>query len=191
MFRIACVRMFLLIALAPGLINAEERTLFQFDGPDAGQGWQPVNDGVMGGRSVGRLKINNANKLEFFGMLSLANNGGFASVRVLGRDLGLKQGDVIVARVRGDGRTYNFNLYDSNGFGGYSYRQPFETKKDEWIDVRLRVNRFVATFRGRVFPNQKLDPKKASGLGILLGDKKQGSFKLEVESINVISSQAD
>ena len=39
--------------------QAEEvnRMLFDFAGADAGGMWQPVNDGVMGGRSEGRFKI--------------------------------------------------------------------------------------------------------------------------------------
>ncbi len=47
------------------------------------------------------------------------------------------------------------------------------------------MNKFVATWRGRVFPNEKLDPGKVTGLGFLLGDKKPGPFKLEVEWIKV------
>ena len=40
-----------------------------------------VNDGVMGGRSDGRFRIAKERSMEFFGTLSLENNGGFASVR--------------------------------------------------------------------------------------------------------------
>jgi hypothetical protein len=35
----------------------------------------------MGGVSEGKLKITDAKTLDFFGNLSLKNNGGFASVR--------------------------------------------------------------------------------------------------------------
>ena len=115
----------------------------------------------------------------------MENNGGFASVRARGGNLALKKDDVIVARVKGDGREYKFNVYDQGGLGGFSYRQSFKTKKDEWIEVELPVNKFVATWRGRVFPNQKLDPSNVTGLGFLLGDKKAGPFKLEVEWIKV------
>ena len=34
-----------------------------------------------------------------------------------------------------------------------------------------------------MFPYEKLDPSEVNGLGILLGDKKAGPFKLEVEWI--------
>ena len=144
-----------------------------------------MNDGVMGGRSVGCFKVNDDKKMEFFGTLSLENNGGFASVRARGAKLAIETGDVIVARVRGDGREYNFNLYAQRNLGGYSYRQSFKTKKDKWIEVELPVDQLVATWRGRVFPNEKLDHGKVTGLGFLLGDKKPGPFKLEVEWIKV------
>ena len=163
----------------------KERTLFSFDKTDAGKPWQPVNDGVMGGRSSGRFKINEYKNMEFFGKLSLENNGGFASVRARGKKLGLAKGESVVIRVRGDGRKYNFNLYTQSNLGGYSYRQSFETKQGEWIEVEMPVDKFVATWRGRMFPNQNLDPGKVTGLGILLGDKKAGPFKLEVDWIKV------
>ena len=53
------------------------------------------------------------------------------------------------------------------------------------------MDKFVATWRGRVFPTEKLDPSKVTGLGFLLGDKKAGPFKLEVEWIKVIRAAAD
>ena len=45
------------------------------------------------------------------------------------------------------------------------------------------MEKFVATWRGRVFPNEKFDPSNVTGMGIQLSDKKPGSFKLEVEWI--------
>ncbi|MEO2049101.1 MAG: CIA30 family protein [Pirellulales bacterium] len=171
--------------------NAEDRVLFRFDEPDAVKRWQAVNDGVMGGRSQGRFRINEDKRIEFFGRLSLANNGGFASVRARGSNLALTENDVIVARVKGDGREYKFNVYTRRIRGGYSYRQSFKTTKDEWIDVELPVEKFVATWRGRVFRNKKLDPTKVGGLGFLLGDKKPGPFKLEIEWIKVAQVQSD
>jgi NADH dehydrogenase [ubiquinone] 1 alpha subcomplex assembly factor 1 len=164
---------------------ADERILFSFDQPESAKPWQTVNDGVMGGRSDGRFKINDDRNMEFFGTLSLENNGGFASVRARGGNIALHKDDVIVVRVKGDGREYKFNVYDQPNLNGFSYQQSFETKKNKWIEVELPVRNFVATWRGRVFPNQKLDPGDVAGLGFLLGDKKAGPFKLEVEWIKV------
>ena len=183
------VTVFLMMLTTTLMAADEERVLFNFVKPDAAKAWGNVNDGVMGGLSDGRFKINDDRKMEFFGTLSLENNGGFASVRARGAQLGLEQDDVIVARVRGDGRQYNFNLYAQRNLGGYSYRQSFKTKTGEWIEIQLPVSKFVATWRGRVFPNVKLDPSKVTGLGFLLGDKKAGPFKLEVDWIKVTKAE--
>ena len=65
-----------------------------------------------------------------FGTLSLANNGGFASVRARGIQLELGDKESIAARVRGDGREYSFNLYTPSRRIAFSYRAKFKTKKD-------------------------------------------------------------
>ncbi len=175
-----------LMILGSTLMAADEgRVLFDFTGPEATKAWVNVNDGVMGGVSDGRFKIIDNKTMEFFGTLSLENNGGFASVRARPTEVNLKNNDSIVARVRGDGREYTFNLYVPPDSGRYSFRKSFETKKDEWIEIRFPVDKFVATWRGRVFPDQKLDPSKVNSVGFLLGDKKAGPFKLEVEWIKV------
>jgi hypothetical protein len=69
-----------LLALTVSPLSADDtdRMLFSFDKAEATKSWQTVNDGVMGGRSDGRFKLNADKKLEFFGTLSLENNGGFA-----------------------------------------------------------------------------------------------------------------
>ena len=179
------VLLLFVLTVSPLMAEEKGRIMFKFDNPEAAKPWQTVNDGVMGGRSSDRFKINEEENMEFFGTLSLENNGGFASVRARGISLGLKKGDSIVARVRGDGREYNFDLYAQR----LSFRQSFKTKKGEWVEVTLPLDNLVATWRGRVFPNEKLDPSEVNGLGILLGDKKAGPFKLEIEWIKVVASQ--
>lgn len=177
----------IIIALINSPLFGEDgdRVLFQFNEPDAAKLWQTVNDGVMGGRSEGLFKINDDKKMEFFGNLSLENNGGFASVRTRPTKLGLKKGDRLILKVRGDGREYSLNLYVPRRLIAFSYRASFQTQKDEWIEVSVPLTKFVATSFGRVVKNQELDPSEVNGLGILLGDKKAGPFKLEVESIKV------
>ena len=90
-----------------------------------------------------------------------------------------------MARVRGDGREYDLNLYTPARRIAFAYRAKFETRKGQWIEVRIPLDTFVATSFGRVVRNQQLDPSEVNGLGILLGDKKAGPFKLEVEWIKV------
>jgi monofunctional biosynthetic peptidoglycan transglycosylase len=178
------------MVLSATLMAADEgRVLFDFSGPDAAEAWVNVNDGVMGGVSDGRFKITDDETMVFFGTLSLENNGGFASVRSRPTEVNLKAGDSLAARVRADGREYTLNLYVPQDSGRYSYRQTFKTKKDEWIEVGIPVDKFVATWRGRVFPDQKLDPSKVNSVGFLLADKKAGPFKLEVDWIKIEREQ--
>lgn len=165
--------------------DTNREVVLDFDSPTSIRKWRAVNDGVMGGRSVGRYRLTDQNTLEFFGYLSLENNGGFASIRLPSGDFNLDKGDSIILKVKGDGRTYNMNLYAQQNLGGFSFRQSFKTTANKLIEVKLPVDQFVATWRGRVFPKQKLNPSDVAGLGILLGDKKQGKFSLQIESISV------
>jgi len=167
----------------------QDQLLFDFGKTDSANEWQIVNDGVMGGISQGQIKITTEKTMEFVGWLSLENNGGFASFRSKSKNLNLKKGDTLALRARGDGREYSLNLYTPRRLAAFSYRAMFTTKKDEWIEVRIPVDRFVATSYGQVVNDATLDPKEIDGLGILLGDKKPGSFKLEIEWIKVIKAE--
>lgn len=178
-----------ILLVSPAAAAEKDRMLFDFAGEEVAKNWRTVNDGVMGGLSDGRFKINDQQQMVFYGNLSLQNNGGFASIRTRGANLGLERGDQIVVRVRGDGRKYNLDLYVPRNVGRYSFRKSFRTKKDEWIEVSLPVEKFMASYRGRVFPQVKLDPSQADGLGFILADKRQGTFELEVDWVRVSSPQ--
>ena len=168
------------------MADETQRTLFEFSGADSAKEWQTVNDGVMGGVSDGRFKITDAKTMEFFGTLSLANNGGFASVRTKPKNLGIEQGDALVAKVRGDGREYMLNLYPSRQRVAYSYRAAMQTKKDQWIEVKIPLDTFEATSFGRIVTNAgAVKPAEINSIGFMLGDKKAGPFKLEIEWIKV------
>lgn len=177
----------LLFSGAPVMADDTPRVLFEFTEADAAKEWQTVNDGVMGGVSEGKFKITEAKTLEFFGNLSLENNGGFASVRTKARQLGLEIGDTLVARVRGDAREYSLNLYVDRPLVAFSYRATVPTKRGEWIEVKVPLNKFEATSFGRPVPDAgPVNPAEVNAVGFLLGDKKAGPFKLELEWIKVV-----
>jgi monofunctional biosynthetic peptidoglycan transglycosylase len=161
------------------------RVLFDFSAADANQQWQIVNDGVMGGRSTSRATMAAEGQMRFAGNLSLENNGGFASVRSKPGSLQLNSGDVIVLRVRGDGRKYTFNLYVPGRRTAFSFRTEFKTEADQWMEIRLPLDKFVATSFGRVVRGAMLDPREVNSVGILLGDKRAGPFQILIDSIKV------
>ncbi len=177
-----------LLILMGSFVMAEDtpQTLFDFTGADAVKEWQNINDGVMGGISEGKFKITEKKTLEFFGKLSLDNNGGFASVRTKAKKLGLAKGDTLVAKVRGDGREYSLNLYLNKPLIAFSYRATVQTKKDEWIEVKVPLDKFEATSFGSVVKDAgAVKPEEINALGFMLSDKKAGPFTIEVESIKV------
>jgi len=143
--------------------------------------WQPVNDGVMGGLSSGRM-AQSGDVLKFEGTLSLENNGGFASVRrPIGEDLAETTG--VQLRVRGDGRTYQFRLRQDDRFDGVAWRAEFSTNGD-WQTVNLPFHQFRPVFRGRQVP--EAGPVVSAAIrqiGFMLADKVPGPFTLEIRSI--------
>lgn len=186
MKHIFLVNFLTLLMMTTAMAQEKSLPLFDFTRADAAKEWQTVNDGVMGGVSDGRFKLTDTKTMVFFGTLSLANNGGFASVRTKAKKLDLVKGDTLVAKVRGDGREYTLNLYPDRSQVAYSYRAAVPTKKDEWIEVKIPLDKFEATSFGRVVKNAgTVKPGEINTLGFTLGDKKAGPFKLEIEWIKV------
>jgi len=145
--------------------------------------WRPVNDSVMGGRSTSRIWSTQDGSALFAGNLSLENNGGFASVRsasIEGRLISAKQ---IVLRVRGDGNTYKLRLR-SNAGGAASYQAPFQTVAGEWSEHSFAASDFTPVWRGQQLSNvPALELVDVTDLGIMISDKQDGSFRLELAAI--------
>ena len=160
--------------------------LLDFGAPEASGRWQAVNDGVMGGVSDGRFTITPDKTLEFFGTLSLENNGGFASVRTKPTEFALAADDTLIVRVKGDGRDYVLNLYPKSRRIAFSYRAPLPTTKDEWREVAVPLAGFVPTSFGREVQGMgPVDPDQINGLGFMLSDKKPGPFRMQVAWVKV------
>ena len=161
--------------------------LFDFARPDAAQQWQAVNDGVMGGVSDGRFRMTADRTMEFFGRLSLENNGGFASVRTKPTNFNIHAGDTLVVRVKGDGREYVLNLYTKSRQMAFSYRTALPTAKNEWTEVAVPLEEFIPTsFGNRVQGMGPVEPNQINSLGFMLSDKQPGPFNLEIDWVKIV-----
>ena len=131
--------------------------------------WQVVDDGVMGGLSKGKLEISKEGILSFSGTLSLENNGGFSSIRTGDLELDLSNAKGLVARVKGDGRSYQMRFATDARFRGMevSFSGEFPTKKGQWTEVKIPFDQFKGSFRGMQLKDEKFDPAKIRRLGIL------------------------
>ena len=114
-----------------------ERVLFAFEGDESPDRWMIVNDGVMGGLSRSRISLTEKNTAVFEGEVSLANNGGFASVRSRPEAMPTAGTSRLAVRVRGDGREYQLRIRTDNTFDGVAYRWNFKTRADDWMTVAL------------------------------------------------------
>jgi hypothetical protein len=104
----------------------------------------------MGGVSASHMRHDPAGHGVFAGEVSLENNGGFASVRALAEVPETAVGALAcLLEVRGDGRRYKFNLRTDGGFDGITHQASFQPPAGEWAVVRLPLEGFVATWRGR------------------------------------------
>jgi NADH dehydrogenase [ubiquinone] 1 alpha subcomplex assembly factor 1 len=183
----------LTILLTPSLLaqnmktdSPRETTVCDFAQP-TNVTWQIVNDDVMGGVSTSTFRVTNQTAI-FRGAVSLENNGGFASVRTRPATLKLAEATAFVVRVRGDGRQYKFTARMNSNFEGALYQSSFSTRKDEWQEIRLPLEKFVPTFRGRQLTGEPpLSAPKLASIGFLIADEQPGPFQLEIAWIKAIS----
>lgn len=144
--------------------------------------WQAVHDQVMGGLSEGQMRCHNGQAV-FSGNVSLANNGGFASVRREPRPLPLADAQGIRLQVQGDGRAYQLRLRTDQAFDGVAYRAVFETRPGTWLTLDLPWDRFEPVFRGRPVAAPALDPTAVWQVGLMTADKQPGAFCLILQAI--------
>ena len=156
--------------------------LFATTEANANARWYVVNDSVMGGISNSQVLYENDN-LVFTGNVSLANNGGFASIRTL---LDVQSQDItkIMLRVKGDGQTYQLRLRTNEYMDGAAYTRSFSTTKNEWLNIEFLPEDFQLTYRGRLLEQQPtINFKDVRQLGFMIAGKQAGEFRLEVEKI--------
>jgi monofunctional biosynthetic peptidoglycan transglycosylase len=167
--------------------NLSETTIIDFS-KTISSSWQIVNDGVMGGVSRSSFKPHEDGYAVFSGILSLKNNGGFASVRAQSRQAAdLSAFDGLAIQAMGDGKVYCIRLRTiQNGRGTwYTYEARFQTTAGEWGTYLVPYSAFKPEFRGsrlRGVPN--LNPNAIIEIGFMIQDKQEGDFRLAIKELN-------
>ena len=135
--------------------------LIDFTDTDESQRWIAINDGIMGGISQSSIQLSPTATGIFSGLLSLENNGSFASIRRRSDNYNLNGCSGVILIVKGDDRTYQFRVKTDDQYDGTAYRTLFTTDAQKWQTITLPFNSFCASFRGRLVPNaQALHPEK-------------------------------
>ncbi|MCX8043336.1 MAG: CIA30 family protein [Desulfobacterota bacterium] len=162
-----------------------EIVLFDFRNPAVACAWHTVNDTVMGGVSASTIEATDNGTALFRGMVSLDNFGGFCSASSSGTGpYNLSNAEGIAVRVRGDGKQYKLLIKTDAGLNGFSYQFSFATKQGAWMTVHAPFQEFVARFRGAIVHGAPpLNRGHVVSLGFLIGERQEGPFALEIESI--------
>lgn len=151
--------------------------------------WRVVNDGVMGGRSQSEIRNSGEGTAVFTGVVSLENNGGFASVRASLGEVDLSGYTALAVRVLGDGKRYFLRLRTDDLFDGLAYQATFEAAPGEWQVVEIPFAEFLPTYRGRIIPDAPpLDTGSISQISFMIADKQEGQFRLEIAWVHARNS---
>ncbi len=165
-------------------MDQQESLIFDFKNENEIEYWRIVNDGVMGGLSKSEIVNSDGNTAIFRGIVSLENNGGFASTRTIPRSYELDGHNGILIRVKGDGKKYQFRVRTNDRFDGISYRYQFTTELNTWMIIDIPFHECVPVFRGRILGDvEAILPEEIQQLGFLISNKQAGKFQLEIDWI--------
>jgi NADH dehydrogenase [ubiquinone] 1 alpha subcomplex assembly factor 1 len=165
------------------LQHLQPMILYNFSLTSQAHEWIVVDDVVMGGKSNGSFRINDANHGIFEGNVSLENNGGFSSVRHWIDQKKVENFTKVVLDIKGDGNPYQFRI-KANKSDYYSYVAEFNTTSD-WVIVEIPFNTMYPSFRGQRLDAPNFPGKLIEEIAFLIGNKKAVSFKLEIDKITL------
>jgi monofunctional biosynthetic peptidoglycan transglycosylase len=154
--------------------------LADFTVPEAPD-FRPVNDQVMGGRSVSRWRLDPEGFGVFEGLVSLARGGGFASARAALENTDLSANDGVLLRVRGDGQRYRLILRNDRRFSGVNHMHDFTAPEGDWTEVFCSFDAFRPSRMGYTPRDAApLDPARIRQMGLMIAERQEGPFHLEL-----------
>ncbi|MEY2689884.1 MAG: hypothetical protein RL375_4084 [Pseudomonadota bacterium] len=161
--------------------------LVDFRDPLSVAGWFPIDDRIMGGVSQSRLHHHPAGHAVFDGEVSLERNGGFASVRSRPGAWGAPGARASLIEARGGaGKQFKLTLFMDDGVDSLSYQASFTADTSDWQDLRLPIETFQASFRGRVVPGAApLEPALIRQVGLMIAAQQAGHFALDIRQISL------
>ncbi|KAM3251268.1 protein HIGH CHLOROPHYLL FLUORESCENCE PHENOTYPE, chloroplastic isoform X1 [Capsicum annuum] len=178
------------------------KLLFGFEGDSFKElPWGALDDVVMGGVSQSTFQIdltggeNGGPTGLFKGVVTTANNGGFASIRTknFSEPEDLSAYDGLELRLKGDGRRYKLIVRTSRDWDTVGYTAIFDTVEG-WQSVRLPFSSLRPIFRARtVLDAPPFDPSQITSLQLMFSKFesdgklnptfKEGPFELPVSCI--------
>jgi NAD(P)-dependent dehydrogenase (short-subunit alcohol dehydrogenase family) len=143
------------------LVDTEDCVgIFDFSNARDCAAFREIDDVIMGGISRSQLRPGGSSSPAVWtGNVSLANGGGFSSLRAplpfsnvgQGRGIDLSSCQGIAVTCRGDGRRYKINLKNDES-PEFVFQTSFDTIPDssEWQTIRVPFSDFVPVKRGKL-----------------------------------------
>ena len=146
--------------------------------------WVVLNDTVMGGRSSATVNYVD-DTVQFKGLVSLENNGGFASIRT--RDaIDLSPNTTVEIELVGTDTPVQFVIWTGQGANLY-YTTPVQPNSGLH---RVEFSAFVAKSYGRQISAPPLDMRnrKSMSVGVLISDGFEGPFDLTLNELQFVGT---
>ena len=169
------------LILIPFFLLMNTLTIYEFNNKSIINDWQIVDDNVMGGISSSSISINKNGNGLFKGTVSLANNGGFSSVRHRTKAVILRDKNHFIIRIKGDGKNFQFRVKSSIS-EQHSYKYTFSTN-GQWQEIKIPFNTLSPTYRGRNLRIPNFQGQNLEEVCFLISNKKEESFNLEIDYI--------
>lgn len=162
------------------------KLLFDFTDARSVNAWHAIDDRVMGGISHSRLHHDPAGHAVFEGVVSLEQNGGFASVRSTPGDRGHPDAQACLIELRGENKQFKLSLLTDDGFDSVNYQATFAPAGSTWQTLHLPLAAFRASFRGReVHDAPRLDPARIRQVGVMIAARQACPFALHIRRIGL------
>ena len=157
--------------------------LFDFSKESSLSNWFIINDGVMGGVSRGQLSLTPEGHGKFTGTVSLANNGGFTSIRCNLPPTSIAPNTKISMRIKGDGKNYQFRVRHQP-MAYQSYIHAFSTT-GEWQTIEFPIAQMYPERHGRRLNMPNFDHEKICEFTFLIANKRNEEFELLIDSVEL------
>lgn len=174
------MRSFLVISMILGYMTTN---IFDFEKNIDISSWRIVDDVVMGGMSSGDFFVNEDGHGVFKGEVSLENNGGFSSVRHRFKTKDIGKYSKISIRLKGDGKRYQFHVKRSV-YDYHSYITYINTST-KWETIEIDISNMYPSFRGRKLKMANFSGDRIEEIAFLFGNKKEETFQLEIDKIEL------
>jgi len=145
--------------------------------------WEVEDDIVMGGRSLGKFKINEEGNGLFTGDVSLENGGGFSSIQRYIKPIPVTSYRYAILRIKGDGKSYQFRV-ESSRDERHNYVYSFPTS-GEWETITVPFADMYPEFHGDRLDLPNYPGETMSQIRFLVANNLAESFRLEIDRVSL------